>query len=545
MQTPKVETGRRGADRKRWWALIALSAAVLAVGIDLTVLNVALPTLARSLHASTSQLQWFVDSYSLVLAALLLPAGLLADRFGRKRLLLVALVAFAASSAACAYAGSPIALIATRAVLGAGAAVIMTVSLSILAVLFPTDEERQKATAVLMACTMVGYPLGPVLGGWLLDHFWWGSVFLINVPVVAVALVAIAALMPESRGAHAPRLDGVGVVVSSLGLVAVTYGVIQAGQDGWGSTRAVVALAAAAVALFAFIFWERRLVDRNREPLVDLGLFRSARFTWGTVLATMVSFAMFGLLFAMPQYFQNVMGENPLGSGIRLLPMVGGLVVGAGLATRLQGSRSRGEPSASSASRVGANIVVGIGFAVMAGGLLIGAATAVGSGTGRAALWFAISGFGLGFVLPASMNAALGALAPERAGIGSGLIMACRQVGATIGVALLGTVMNSVYRRHVGVGGLPASVAQVVRQGVAGGMSVARQLSDTVLAASVRSAFVNALDVMLLVCAGIAIAAMALALLFLPRREATALTRATLPTLEPAVSSEVGVGSDD
>jgi MFS family permease len=190
---------------------------VLAVGVDLTVLNVALPTLARSLHASTSQLQWFVDSYSLVLAGLLLPAGLLADRYGRKRLLLVSLAVFAASSAGCAYAGSPVALIAIRAVLGGGAAIIVTVSLSILAVLFPTDEERQKATAVIMGCTMLGYPLGPLLGGWLLIHFWWGSVFLINVPVAAVALVAIATLMPESRGASPSRLDGLGVVLSPTG----------------------------------------------------------------------------------------------------------------------------------------------------------------------------------------------------------------------------------------------------------------------------------------------------------------------------------------
>ncbi|MGD0084035.1 MAG: DHA2 family efflux MFS transporter permease subunit [Acidimicrobiales bacterium] len=544
MMQPFAQEKQKNRTSQRWWALIALSAAVLAVGIDLTVLNVALPTLAKALHASTSQLQWFVDSYSLVLAALLLPAGLLADRFGRKRLLLVALVVFAASSAACAYAGSPVALIATRAVLGAGAAVIMTVSLSILAVLFPTDEERQKATAVVMACTMVGYPLGPLLGGWLLDHFWWGSVFLINVPVVAVALVAIAVLMPESRSARAPRLDAFGVAVSSLGLMGLTYGVIQAGQDGWGSTRAVTALVAGAVGLIAFVAWERHLLRRGREPLVDLGLFRSARFTWGTVLATMVSFAMFGLLFVMPQYFQNVMGQNPLGSGIRLLPMVGGLVVGAGLATRLQEARTRGGAAMRSGPRVGANIVVAIGFAVMASGLFLGAGTEVGSGTARAALWFTISGFGLGFVLPASMNAALGALSPERAGIGSGLIMACRQVGATIGVALLGTVLNSVYRQHVDVGGLPAAVAQLVREGVASGMVAAQRLADAALGRSVQSAFVTSMDVMLVVCGGIALTAMVLALVYLPRREAAAST-ASPSTLDPSVVPQVGVVADD
>jgi len=512
--------------------------AILAVGIDITVLNVALPTLAKSLRASTSQLQWFVDSYSLVLAALLLPAWLLADRFGRKRLLLIALVVFGASSAACAYAGSPSALIAARAVLGACAAVLMTVSLSILTVLFPTDQERQKATAVLMGCTVLGYPLGPVLGGWLLSHFWWGSVFLINVPVVAVALVALWVSMPEFRGAKPPRLDPVGVVLSSLGLVGVTYGVIQAGQDGWRSTHALSALMTGVIATLAFVAWERRLARSHREPLVDLSLFRSTRFTWGTVLATMVTFAMFGLLFAMPQYFQGVMGQDPLGSGIRLLPLVGGLVVGGALATRLQGSRAGGDAPSPSSPRLGSNVVVAIGFACMAVGLFLGATTTASSGTGWAALWFVVCGFGLGFTLPASMNAALGALSPERAGVGSGLIMACRQVGGTFGVALLGNVLNSVYRSHVDVAGLPGAAARLVREGVATGLAAAQHLGNAALGRSVQSAFVAALDVMLWVCGGIAVVATVLALVLLPRRQTTR-SSSTPP------APRVGVGADD
>ena len=509
--------------RGRWWALVALSFAVLAVGIDLTVLNVALPTLGESLHASTSQLQWFVDSYSLVLAALLLPAGILADRLGRKRLLLIALTVFAATSAACAYAGSPSALVGARALLGVGAAVILTVSLSILAVLFPTDEERLKATALVMGSTMLGYPLGPLIGGWLLDRFWWGSVFLINVPVAVVALVVIALLMPESRRAHAPRLDGAGVLLTSLllstlGLVGVTYGVIQAGQDGWGSRGAIAALVAGVAALAAFVAWERRVPAHHGEPLIDLGLFRSARFTWGTVLATMVSFALFGLLFAMPQYFQGVMGVGPLGSGTRMLPFIGGFVVGAGLATRLQGSRSGGEMLTPARPMVGVNVVATLGFAFMAAALFFGAATAVGSSTGRTALWFVVCGFGLGFALPATMSVALGALSPEQAGVGSGLLMVCRQVGATIGVAVLGTVLNSVYRDHLDVAGVPAAVAGLARDGVATGSIVAQKLGDVALGRSVRSAFVTSLDVMLVVCGGIAVGALFLALAFLPRR---------------------------
>jgi hypothetical protein len=265
--------------------------------------------------------------------------------------------------------------------------------------------------------------------------------------------------------------------------------------------------------------------------LVDLGLFRSARFTWGTVLATMVSFAMFGLLFAMPQYFQAVMGQDPLGSGIRLLPLIGGLVIGAAVATRLQGARSQHDATATTppAPRLAANLVVAIGFAFMAAGLLLGATTTLDSGSGWAVFWFVICGLGLGFSLPATMNAALGALSPERAGTGSGLIMACRQVGATIGVALLGNILNSEYRDRVNVAHLPASAAQVVRKGVATGMQAARQLGDAALGRSVRSAFVTSLDVMLGVCGAIALGAMALALVFLPRRRAV--TSAPVPSV--------------
>src|SRR6266581_2054315 len=243
---------------RRWWALIAIAASVLVVGLDLTVLNLALPTLARDLHASTSDLQWFASAYSLALAAALLPAGLLGDRFGRKKGLLVALVVFGVSSVACAYAGSAGALIAARALLGLGAAAILPLSLSVLPVFF-TAEERPKAIAVIMAATFVGYPIGPLLGGWLLDNFWWGSVFLINVPVVLVALAAVATLMPESRSEHRPRVDVAGMLISSIGLTGLTYGVIRAGQDGWSNAIAIATIVAGAAMLAAFVAWERRV----------------------------------------------------------------------------------------------------------------------------------------------------------------------------------------------------------------------------------------------------------------------------------------------
>jgi MFS transporter, DHA2 family, multidrug resistance protein len=504
---------------RRWWALVAIAASVLVVGLDLTVLSLALPDLATQLHASTTDLQWFSAAYSLVLAAALLPAGLLGDRFGRKRMLLIALVVFGASSAACAFAGSPAELIAARAVLGLGAAVIFPMSIAVLPVLF-TEEERPRAIAVVMGATFLGYPIGPLLGGWLLDNFWWGSVFLINVPVAVLAVLAVAVLMPESYGARSTRIDVPGIALSSLGLAALTYGFIKAGQDGWGDAAAVATIVAGAAVLGLFVAWERRITGRG-QPLIQLELFRSASFTWGTVLTTFVSFAMFGILFAMPQYFQGVMGLNSLGSGLRMLPLIGGMVLGMLGGTRLQSPREAADGRPARAP-VGPKPLVTAGFAVMAAALAVGATTHVTSGTGFAVAWFAVAGLGLGLSMPAAMNAALGALTPERSGSGSALITAMRQVGATIGVAVLGTVLLSAYRSHLHLGGLPAAAADAVRSSVAGGVAVAHEANSAVLLVMTRTAFVHGLDVMLAVCAIIALVSALLALAFLPRRPTAA-----------------------
>ena len=518
--------GNAGA--RRWWALIAVASSMLVVGLDLTVLNLALPTIANTLHASTSDLQWFNDAYSLVLAAAVLPAGLLGDRYGRKKVLVTSLAVFGASSAACAYAASSGELIAARAVLGLGAAGIMPLALAIIPVLF-SPAERQKATAVMAATIFLSFPIGPLVGGALLDHFWWGSVFLINVPVVVLALIAVAFLMPESRSMQRPQVDFAGVAISSAGLIALTYGFIRAGQDGWSDGPTIATIAAGVVLLAGFLAWERMLTRRGEReateagaaravrPLIELGLFRSAGFTWGTILATLVSFAMFGILFVMPQYFQEVRGLNALGSGLRMLPLVGGMLAGMIGGTRLQSPRWNaaglpGEPLA------GARSMVAAGFAVMAAGLVVGAFTTVGSGTGYAAAWFALSGLGLGVAMPSAMNAALGALSADRSGAGSALITMMRQVGATIGVAVLGTILSNAYQARLGPAALPAPVAAAARSSVTAGVAVAHRLGSPSLLDTVRVAFVHGMNIMLWVCGGIALASALLALAFLPRR---------------------------
>jgi EmrB/QacA subfamily drug resistance transporter len=490
--------------QRRWWALAALALSVLTIGLDATIINVALPTLAVKLHASSGQLQWFAAAYNLVFAIVLLPAGLLGDQLGRKRLLLGALTLFGVASAACAAAPSAGSLIAARAVLGLAGGAIMPLSIAVLPVLF-TKQEQPRAMSVWVAANSVAFPLGPILGGLLLEHLWWGSVFLINVPVVALALVAVVRWLPESRGEQGRSVDRAGVLSSSAGLAGITYGAIEAGQQGWGSVAALAPLIAGAALLAGFVLWQRRLEARPAgEPLIDLKLFRSASFTWGTILATLLSFALFGLLFAVPQFFQAVAGADALGQGLRLLPIIGGLLVGSRMADRIT-------------PRAGAYASVALGFALVAAGLLVGSGTGVSSGYGFAAIWITLIGVGLGLALPTTMGAAIGELSAARSGVGSALIMALRQVGGTLGVALLGTVLASGYRGRLQLAGLPTTVARLVRESAAAGVAAAHKLGSTALLHSVRAAFVHGTDVMLVVCGAVGVLGLVCALLFLPR----------------------------
>lgn len=485
---------------RRWWVLGALSFALLAVGFDMTVLNIALPTLATELDANTSELQWFANSYNLVLAALLLPAGMLGDRYGRKKMLLMALVLFGLASLGCAYSDSPEMLIGMRAVLGLGAAFLMPLSMSILPVLF-SGEERTKAMMIWATANMMGIPLGPIVGGWLLKHYEWGSVFLLNLPFVVTGLLAIAILMPESRSQRASKIDYFGVAASSLGLVAVTYGVIRAGDKGWSTGSVLISIAAGVILLAVFVYWQRK----TKHPLIDLLLFRSPSFTWGAILATLVSFAMFGILFTIPLFFQAVKGIDTLGTGLRLLPLIAGLIVGAKVSGNL-------------VKKAGTKNNVAFGFFFLAAGLAAGALTKTGSTFSFSAFWITITGIGLGLALPTAMDSALGVLSAERSGVGSALIMAMRQVGGAFGVAVLGTILNSSYRNGLELTGLPAKAAHAAEQSVSAGVAVAMQLKSGTLLTNVRGAFVEGMDTMLIACAGIAIIGIAATLVFLPRK---------------------------
>jgi EmrB/QacA subfamily drug resistance transporter len=472
----------------------------LTIGLDATVLNIALPELSTSLHASTGQLQWFSTAYTLVVGVAMLPASNLGDRFGRKRLLIASLGLFAAASAWCAWSSSAGELIAARAALGLAGAALMPLGFAMLPTLFPGSGERARAVTIWTSASALGLPLGPIVGGWLLGHFWWGSVFVLNVPLALAGAVALAVFLPEARSAHPVRLDVPGAVLSSAGLAGLIYGFINAGQHSWSSVTTCLPILAGLVLLGAFVAWQRR----SSHPLIELSLFKNGQFAWGTVHATIANFALFGLLFAVPQFFQSVHGASALGSGIRLLPMIGGILLGS-------------QSGAALAKRFGSRAVICVGFLLAALALGLAATTRVDTGYGFAATWIAILGLGIGLALPAAMSGALGALSAERAGAGAGLIQALRQVGGTIGVAILGTVLSSGYHDRLPTGQLSAPLAATAHDSVAAGIGVAHQLHDDQFAHLVQVAFVHGMDLALIVSGVLVLAGAVLAFLFLPR----------------------------
>ena len=491
------------ADPRRWWALGALSLAVLTVGLDGTVLSVALPTLARSFRASEAQLQWCSSAYLLVLGAAILPAGLIGDRYGRKRTLLSALALFGAGSVACAASPSAAAFIAARVLLGLAGAGVIVMALSSLTVLFD-EAERPKAVGIWAAANFLALPIGPLLGGWLLTHYWWGWVFLMNAPVAALGLAVGWVLLPETRAPRRPALDLTGMLLSVAGIASLTFGFIHAGEHGWGDPLALAAIAAGIALAVAFFAWESRLGSlAGREPLVDPGLFASRAYTWGAILQAISVLAMIGVLFTMPQYFQGVLGTNAMGSGLRLLPLIGGLVVAA-------------LPAASISARLTSKGAAALGFAVLAAGLALGAATTIGSSGAFVDLWMALVGAGMGLAMASTTSAALATLSPERSGVGSAVLQALNKTCAPLGTAVLGSVLSSAYLASIGAPALPAAAVAAVRGSIFGADTVARTAHSDALLAAAHAAFMHGMDTALAVSAAIALGGAILATMFMP-----------------------------
>ena len=509
------------ADPRRWAILAVLCLSLLIVGIDGTIVNVALPSLVRELGASSSQLQWIVDAYTLVFASFLLLAGSLGDRYGRRTALTVGIVIFGAGSLASALVGSAGALILTRAVQGFGAAFIMPATLSILTNVF-SPEERPRAIGIWAGVSGLGVAIGPITGGYLLGHFWWGSIFLVNVPVIAVALVAGAILVPNSKDPESPPLDYVGAGLSVTTLLAILYGIIEGPSNGWTSPLIVGAFVVGAVLLAAFIQWER-----SREfPLLDVRFFANPRFSAASVAVTLVFFSMFGALFFLSQYLQFVLGYDALQSGVRLLPIAVALMVGAPLSSKL-------------VSMFGTKVVVTIGLVLVAVAMLVMSRVSTTSGYPLVAVVLVIVGMGMALAMAPATDSIMGSLPPEKAGVGSAVNDTTREIGGALGVAILGSILSSVYRKEITRSSVyqlaqkasPAGAA-AIRDSVGAAAEVAKQLPADVaktLTASLDHAFVHALDRTVFVGAGIALLGALVSAVFLPSHA------------EPATAGDEGV----
>ncbi|MET7618259.1 DHA2 family efflux MFS transporter permease subunit [Streptomyces sp. NPDC005408] len=499
---------------RRWWALGALVASMLVLGFDLTILNVALPTMAAQLGATTGEQQWTADAYVVVFAALMLPAGLLGDRFGRRRMLITGLGVFLFGSLVGALAGDVTTVIAARAVMGIGGALVMPLALAVLPSLFGAPADRTKAVGIVSAASALGLPLGPILGGWLLEHFWWGSIFMINIPMVAIGITACVLLLPETSDPASPKVDAVSTALTAAGLGTLIYGIIEAPDRGWGNPLIVGMLAAGVVLIGALVVRERRA----SRPMLDMALLRDRGFLLNTVAATLVMFVMAGLMFTLPVHLQAVLGYNALETGVRMLPMMGGLVIVA-------------KGSAPLVQRFGPRGVITAGLVVLAFSALLGSRTTVDNGYGYTALWLSVMGIGFGFAVVPAMDAALGTLPADRAGSGSGLLMTVRQVGSAIGIALLGSLLASLYVDTLDVSGLPAAVAERAQDSVVAAHLVAGQLGGGRggrLADSADAAYLHGMTTVLFI-SGVAALLSAL------------LVAALLPNRRPVTKDEVAV----
>lgn len=490
---------------RRWWAFIALSFSLLVIGLDNTVLNVALPTLARDLGATESQLQWIVDAYTLVFAGLLLTMGSLGDRFGRRKALIAGLSIFGIGSIWAAFSGSANVLIAARAFMGIGGALIMPTTLSITTNIFE-GKERGRAIGAWAGISGLSIIIGPVFGGWLLDHYAWGVIFLINVPIIALVLLGIAFLVPESKDPDASKLDPIGALLSITGLTALLWGIIEAPVIGWSDARIIVAFIAAAVLLLAFIVWELR----SRSPMLNMMLFRNPRFSAASLAITLNTFSMFGALFILTQYLQFILGYTPLQAGTALIALIPTVLIGSILSPRI-------------VERIGTKIPVTIGLIIVAGSFVLLSTASVSSGYGLVALMLAIAGLGFGLTMAPATTSIMGALPLGRAGVGSAVNDTTRQVGGALGVAILGSILSSVYQSSLNSASimhlLPPPVREIVRNSIGRAAFIASHIGNQagqMLTSAVNTAFIDAMHTTVLISAGVTLCGALVALLFLP-----------------------------
>jgi EmrB/QacA subfamily drug resistance transporter len=503
-------------------ALVVICLSVFVISVDATIVNVALPTLSRELNADTAHLQWIVDAYTLVMSGLLLSAGSLSDRYGRRGWLSAGLTAFAITSAVAAQVDSADALIAARAAMGVGAAVIFPTTLGLITNIFTNPVPRAKAIGVWAAMVGVGVAAGPMTGGWLLEHFSWGSIFLVNVPIAAVAIVGGILFIPTSRDPAAPRVDLPGLILSSIGVTAVVYTVIEAPTWGWGSVRTAVGFTAGVVVVTAFGLWERH----SSHPMLDVSVFANRRFSGGSLAVTAGFLTLFGFIFVITQYFQFIKGYSAFETGVRLLPVAISIAVASVVGPRV-------------VERIGTTAVVAGGLAVFAAGLAWASTVDGSTPYNQIAMQMVLLGGGLGLTTAPATESIMGSLSADKAGVGSAVNDTTRELGGTLGVAIVGRVFAWVYGGRRGppaaVAALPDDARWTMERSLAAAYKVIGQLPAGLIGDvrdAVNRAFLDGLRIGSLVCAGIALGAAAVVAVMLParaRQSATAAAEIELP----------------
>ncbi|GAB2687481.1 MFS transporter [Kitasatospora kifunensis] len=476
---------------RRWLILIVLCLSGLVLVIDNMVLTVSVPPMAKALGASAQSIQWIIDSYILVFAGLLLTAGSLADRFGRRRTLIIGLALFGGASLLAAFARNPEQLIAGRVLMGVGGALVMPSTLSILITVFDEDE-RPKAYAVWGAAAMVGLVGGPVLGGVLIAHFWWGAVFLMNVPIAVLAITAAVLLMPESRGPW-QQADPLGMLLSMVGMTALVWTIIASARGGLGHSGTRVSLVVAVVSLLGFGLWERR----TAAPMVPLNLFRNRVFSGASFSLVLLTFANGGLMLVLTQYLQFVLGYTPTRTGLAFAPLA--------LATLVFNSLG-----AAWGAKIGNRAMTAGGLAVIAAGFGALACLTTHAGFGELAVAMVLIGIGSGLAMPAATTALMGAVPAEQAGVGSALNDTVQQAGAALGVAVLGAVLAGGYTRA-----MPHSAPGASLHSISEALAVAASTGDAKLAEAARAAFCTGMSASFVAAAGGVAVAAVLALLLI------------------------------